>query len=80
MLRSSFLALFWTLPCYLILHVVVFCLWCQATLFQRPLLKEALWTNVLNPAACAILGVFLVRLNAAGGATDLHATLVTAAA
>jgi len=58
---------------------VVFYLWCQATLFQRPLLKEALWTNVLNLAVCAILGVFLVLLNAAGGATDLHVTLVTVA-
>ena len=78
-LRNSFHAIFWMLPCYLILQVV-FYLWCQATLFQRPLLKEALWTNVLKPAACAILGVFLVRLNAAGGGTDLDATLVTAAA
>lgn len=75
-LRSAFLALFWTLPCYLLLQIA-FYIACLATPFRRPLLKESLWANVLNPAACAILCVYLVRLNAAGAATDLHATLVT---
>ena len=74
--RSAFLALFWTLPVFFLLQLVFYAV-CLATPSRWPLTKEFLWTDVLNPAAAAIMAVFLVKYNAGSAAPDLQRTLIT---